>query len=147
MKRVAGFLILQSMWAVTIAAAQTGHQPHVAGALVNGVEENLPTDPVSVAPDLLQRAVAREATRLSYLIAPSRVVAVQERDAQPRERKLWRTVGAIAGGVGAFMIYGPIAFSDSRINVSDSQRTVELSAVTAAGAIAGYFVGRGLDRK
>lgn len=64
-----------------------------------------------------------------------------------QESKTWRIVGGIAGGTGGFILYTPVALSDSRIAVSDGQRLLEWSAVTAGSAYLGYLLGRALDRR
>jgi hypothetical protein len=63
------------------------------------------------------------------------------------ECSCWRTFGAIVGGASAFVGYVPFALSDSRIGVSDTQRVLEWSAVTAGTAVLGYFIGKTLDRR
>jgi len=61
------------------------------------------------------------------------------------EARLWRTVGAISGGVAGFYAYAPHAISDSRINVSNSQRITEWSLVTVGAAYLGYVIGKAMD--
>ena len=63
------------------------------------------------------------------------------------ECSCWRTFGAVAGGAGAFVLYLPFAMSDSRIGVSDAQRLLEHSAITAGAAYLGYRIGRKFDRR
>lgn len=58
-----------------------------------------------------------------------------------------RAIGITAGAVGGFFLLLPHTISDSRINVSDKQRTIELAAGTAGFAVLGWFIGRKVDRK
>jgi hypothetical protein len=55
--------------------------------------------------------------------------------------------GAFAGGAAGFFGYMPIALSDSRIGVSDTQRLLEWSAVTAGSSLVGYWIARKLDQR
>ncbi len=64
-----------------------------------------------------------------------------------KESKRFRRFLALGGGVGGFFAYMPVAIDDGRVGVSDSQRILEWSAVTAGTAIAGYFIGKKLDRR
>jgi hypothetical protein len=57
----------------------------------------------------------------------------------------WPVVGAFTGGAAGFFGYMPAALSDSRIGVSDTQRVLEWSAVTAGAAFLGYWLGKKLD--
>ena len=63
------------------------------------------------------------------------------------ECSCWRAFSAFAGGAGAFVGYIPFALSDSRIGVSDTQRLVEWSAITAGSAYLGYWIGKKFDRR
>jgi hypothetical protein len=63
------------------------------------------------------------------------------------ESKRWRRLGALGGAAGGFFAYMPVALGDSRVGVSDGQRLLEWSAVTAGAAIVGYLIGRKLDRR
>ena len=58
-----------------------------------------------------------------------------------------RVIGTVVGGVGGLLLVGPYAISDSRINVSDTQRTIEWVAGIAGGTVLGWFIGRKVDRK
>ena len=51
-----------------------------------------------------------------------------------------------AAGAGAALAYFPQAISDSRINVSDSRRVAEWSAVGAGAGVIGYFIGKKISR-
>jgi hypothetical protein len=77
-------------------------------------------------------------------------VATATLEVEPNEKpecSCWRALGAVAGGAGAFVLYLPFAMSDSRIGVSDTQRVLEHSAITAGAAYLGYLIGRRLDRR
>jgi len=74
-------------------------------------------------------------------------VAFEEESKETPECSCWRTFGAIVGGAAAFVGYVPFALNDSRIGVSDTQRVLEWSAVTAGTAVLGYFLGRKLDER
>jgi hypothetical protein len=71
-------------------------------------------------------------------------------DREPVEKpecSCWRSFDAIVGGATAFAGYVPFALNDSRIGVSDTQRVLEWSAVTAGTAVLGYCIGKKLDRR
>ncbi len=71
-----------------------------------------------------------------------------ERESKPTpESRRWRAIGAVTAGAGAFVGYMPFAFSESRICVSDTQRLVEWSAITAGSAYLGYWLGKKFDRR
>jgi len=74
-------------------------------------------------------------------------VALESESKEKPECSCWRAFGAFAGGAGAFVGYIPFALSDSRIGVSDTQRLVEWSAITAGSAYLGYWIGRKFDRR
>jgi hypothetical protein len=63
------------------------------------------------------------------------------------ECSCWRAFGAFAGGAAGFFGYIPVALSDSRIGVSDTQRLLEWSAVTVGSSILGYWIGKKVDRR
>jgi hypothetical protein len=85
------------------------------------------------------------ARRASAVFFPTRS-RERSADREP-ECSCWRTFGAIVGGATAFVGYVPFAMSDSRIGVSDTQRVLEWSAVTAGTAVVGYFIGKKFDRR
>jgi hypothetical protein len=74
-------------------------------------------------------------------------VAFEAASKEKLECSCWRAFGAIVGGASAFVGYVPFALSDSRIGVSDTQRLVEWSAITAGTAYLGYLIGRKFDRR
>ena len=74
-------------------------------------------------------------------------VAFETESKEKPECSCWRTFGAIVGGASAFVGYLPFAVSDSRIGVSDTQRLLEHSAITAGTAYLGYLIGRKFDRR
>jgi hypothetical protein len=57
----------------------------------------------------------------------------------------WRVVGGFAGGTVGFIGYIPAGLSETRIGVSDTQRLLEWSAVTAGAAFLGYWLGKKLE--
>jgi hypothetical protein len=68
--------------------------------------------------------------------------------AKPKEEThcgCWRVVGAFAGGAAGFIGYIPAGLSEARIGVSDTQRMLEWSAVTAGSALLGYWLGKKLE--
>ena len=74
-------------------------------------------------------------------------VAFEAASKEKPECSCWRTFGAIVGGASGFVGYLPFAVSDSRIGVSDTQRLLEHSAITAGTAYLGYLIGRKFDRR
>ncbi len=72
-------------------------------------------------------------------------VVLEEKAGEKTECSCWRAFGAFAGGAGGFFGYIPIALSDSRIGVSDTQRLAEWSLVTVGSAFLGYWIGKKLD--
>ena len=74
-------------------------------------------------------------------------IAFEAESKEAPECRCWRTFGAIVGGASAFVGYLPFAMSDSRIGVSDTQRLLEHSAITAGTAYLGYLIGRKFDRR
>ena len=56
-----------------------------------------------------------------------------------------RVLGPAVGGTVGFFGYAPFALSDGRVGVSDTQRLLEWSAVTAGTAYLGYLIARKLD--
>lgn len=74
-------------------------------------------------------------------------VAVEAEPKEKPECSCWRTLGAVVGGASGVIGYLPIALSDSRVGVSDTQRLVELSAITAGSAYLGYWIGKKFDRR
>jgi hypothetical protein len=74
-------------------------------------------------------------------------LVLEEKPAKKSECSCWRVVGAFAGGAGVFFGYMPVALTESRVGVSDTQRLLEWSAVTAGSAILGYWIGKKFDRR
>jgi hypothetical protein len=67
---------------------------------------------------------------------------------KPQEKKSCgcrRVVGAFAGGAAGFIGYIPAGLSEARIGISDTQRMLEWSALTAGAAFLGYWLGKKLD--
>jgi hypothetical protein len=94
------------------------------------------------------KGVVTSVTEDGVLLASGRVERRMVREIRVRQVKgPRRAIFAAGAGAGTALALLPWAISDSRVNVSDSARITQWGAITAGAAVAGYFVGRHLDKK
>ncbi|MFN0170552.1 MAG: hypothetical protein ACKV22_29375 [Bryobacteraceae bacterium] len=99
-----------------------------------------------VRPETLRMALNQSSDKKAY--PPGEVSIAREEVTEIRIKEVkgpGRLIGAAGLGAGASLGTLGWAISDSRVNVADSTRITQWTAITAGAVVGGYLVGRWLD--